>query len=81
LEGVGRQRIFNIPAKPGEPGLLHSLVWLAVVGMVGEAAVKTIVMARQRGTGAGWTISTAGACMGDWMDAGERRVGVGACTG
>ena len=44
--------------------------------------METIVMAgRGGGTGAGWTIGTAGACRGDWMDAGERRVGVGGCTG
>ena len=49
LEGVGRQRIFDIPAKPGEPGLLRSPVWFAAVGVVGEAGVETIMMAGRRG--------------------------------
>jgi hypothetical protein len=60
LEGVGRRRIFDIPAKPGEPGLLRSPVWFAVVGVVGEAGVETIVMAGRRGTGAGRTTGAAG---------------------
>jgi hypothetical protein len=43
LEGIGRQSIFDIPAKPGKPVLLHSSVWLAVVR-------ETIIM----GEGPAW---------------------------
>jgi hypothetical protein len=83
LEGVGRRRILNIPAKPGEPGLLRSPLGVAVVGvlvvLVGEAGVETTVMAGQ--TGAGWTIGAAGAGTGACMAAGAGRVGVGASRG
>ena len=71
LEGIGRWKIFDT---------LASLVWFAVVGVVGEAGVETIVMAGRRETGAGRTTGAAGTWTGVWMG-GEGRMGVGACTG
>ena len=62
------------------PPNLASPVWFAVVSVVGEAEVETIVMAGQRRTGTGRTIGTASACivwLFGWvrvMEGGCRRV-------
>jgi hypothetical protein len=65
---------------PGEPGLLRSPVWFAVVGVVVEAGVKTIMMAGRRGTGAGWTTGAARTGTGVWTG-GEGWMSLGASTG
>ena len=51
-----------------------------VVGVVEEAGVETIMLAGQRGTGAGRTNGAAGTGTGVWRG-GEGRMGIGACMG